>query len=104
MFKKIKNPQVSLYCKLLIYTNLAQWNYGWDVLNIVQTYQSDLTQINLSHLYTCLHGRMVRIFLILPIHTDVAIQWFEFFKYYPYIQMWQYIVPTKYQLHIPLGL
>ena len=29
--------------------------------------------------------------------------WFEFFEYYPYIQMWQYNVPTKYQLHTSYG-
>ena len=46
--KKIKNYQVTLFCKLFTYTHLAQSNYGWVVLNIVQTYQS-----NLSHLYIC---------------------------------------------------
>ena len=58
-YLQVKHPQVCLFCKLLIYTYLAQWNYGWDVLNIVQTYQSGLTQINLSHLYTCLHGQIM---------------------------------------------
>ena len=52
---------------------------GWDVLNIVQTYQSDLK--------TC----MVEL-------------WFEFSEYYPYIEMYQYNVPTKYQLQIPYRL
>ena len=50
--KKVKNPKVCMFCKLFIYTHLAQWSYGWDVLNIVQTYQSDLTQIKpLQSLY-----------------------------------------------------
>ena len=46
--KMIKNKQATLFCKLFIYTHIAQSNYGWNVLNIVQTYQS-----NLSHLYIC---------------------------------------------------
>ena len=86
--KKIKNQQVCLFCMVLIYTHLAQWNYSWDVLNIVPTYKSDLTQINLSHL----------------IHICMVELCFEFFYYYPYIQRWQYNVHNKYQLHIPYGL
>ena len=39
LVKKIKTLPVCLLYKLFLYTHLAQSNYGWDILNIAQTYR-----------------------------------------------------------------
>ena len=64
---------------MVIHAHFAQLNYGLHVFNIVQPYQSDLVHL-------CEDLRLLAF-----LYSLCMVQlWFEYFEYYPYIQMWQY--------------
>ena len=60
---------------------LPQLNYGLNVFDIVQPYQNDLVHV-------CEDSRL---FPLLYLFCMVEL-WFACFEYYPYIQMWQYML------------
>ena len=79
--EKINTLPVCLSWKMVIHADFAQLNYGLHVFDIVKPYQRDLIHLcGDLRLLPCLYS-----FCIVEL-------WFECFEYYPYIQMWQYML------------
>ena len=66
---------------MIIHAHFAQLNYDLHAFDIVQPYQSDL-------IHLC---EDIRLLPFLYSFCMVEL-WFECFEYYPYIQMWQYLL------------